>query len=512
MTRSKTAPALIAALALAGTPALAQDGAQLLADACGSCHEATDAGLTRIAGQRKTPEGWLMTIVRMRIAHGVTVSPETQAALVAYLSDTQGLAPAEAAPWRYALEKDPNHVEAVDEPLATMCARCHTGARAGLQRRTAEEWDLHMDFHVGQFPTIEYQALGRDREWYKIAKTEVAPFLAQTYPLETEAWTAWQAAAKPAVAGDWVVLVDLPGSGPAYGTLSVAGDASPYSLSGELTLADGSTAPVGGQMNLYTGYEWRANLSIGGDAYRQVLAVSEDGASLEGRQFLRDDDSLGGRLSAAKVGAGPALLGVVPEAVQGSEAVAQVVGTGLDGLQIAGQNGLADQLAMNATGASVHLAGESALFTFAIGEDSATAALYDSVDRLTVEPAFTIARVGGGSPNGPAAVPAYFKAIGWMNGPDGAPETEDDVRVGAIPASWKVDNSDEIAEAMEDAKFAGDISDSGIFTPGVAGPNPERPFSTNNAGDLKIVAEAGGQNAAARLVVTVQRFIDPPIR
>ena len=65
---------------------------------------------------------------------------------------------------------------------------------------------------------------------------------------------------------------------------------------------------------------------------------------------------------------------------------------------------------------------------------------------------------------------------------------------------------------MEDAKFAGGIDDSGLFMPAVAGPNPERPFTTNNAGDLKITAEAMGMTGEAQLIVTVQRFIDPPIR
>ncbi|WP_323771807.1 quinohemoprotein amine dehydrogenase subunit alpha [Antarctobacter sp.] len=503
---------LAAICTVAGGFAQAQDGKELLETTCGTCHAMTDAGLTRISGQRKSPEGWLMTIVRMRIYHGLDISVDEQADLVAYLADTQGLAPSETADWRYALEKDPTHVEAIDEPLGTMCARCHTGARVALQRRTAEEWALHMDFHVGQFPTIEYQALGRDREWYKIASEEIVPLLAETYPLETDAWTAWQAADKPDAAGDWVVLTDLPGSGPAYGTLTVAGDAAPYAVTGEMTLADGTTAPVGGQMNLYTGFEWRANLTIGGNAYRQVLAMSEDGSALAGRQFLRDDDSLGGQLTAAKVGSGPALLGVVPEAIAGQDAMVQVVGTGLDDMQIEGSNGLADQVTANAFGATAHLAGESAGFTFSAGDDTAKAALFDTLDRLTVEPGFTIARVGGGSDNGPAPVPARFKAIGWWNGPDGTPDTDDDIRLGAVDAEWSVENHDDIAEAMKDAAFAGQIGADGIFTPAVAGPNPERPFSTNNAGDLKIVAKAAGLTGDAQLIVTVQRFIDPPIR
>lgn len=504
--------AAAAILALPGGAALAQDdGAALLEETCGACH-AGDDGLTRISGQRKSPEGWLMTIVRMRIAHGLDISADDQATLVTYLSDTQGLAPSETADWRYALEKDPAYVEQIDEPLGTMCARCHTAARVGLQRRTAEEWMLHMDFHVGQFPTIEYQALGRDREWYRIATEEIAPMLAEMYPLETEAWSAWQAAEKADVTGDWVVLTELPESGAAYGTLTVSGEAAPYAISGTMTLGDGSTAEVGGQMNLYTGYEWRANLTVGGTAYRQVLAVSEDGAGLTGRMFERDNDSLGAPLTAAKVGSGPAILGVVPEAFAGRETAAQVVGTGLEDVQVEGANGLADQIEATDTGASVHLAGEGARFTFTAGDDTAMAALFDSVDRVTVEPEFTIARVGGGSDNGPAAVPAHFKAIGWWNGPDGEPGTEDDIRLGALDAEWRVENANETAEAMKDATFAGKIGADGIFMPAVAGPNPDRQFSTNNAGELKVVANAAGQTGEAHMIVTVQRFIDPPIR
>ncbi|MDW4497370.1 quinohemoprotein amine dehydrogenase subunit alpha [Sulfitobacter sp. D35] len=504
MTRLTGIAALAAATALTGAAASADEA--LLEASCGGCHAVTDSGLSRIAGQRKTPEGWLMTIVRMRIAHDVDISEADQSALVSYLSDTQGMAPSETADWRYALQKDPAHVEQSEEPMASMCGRCHTVARAALQRRTADEWMTHMHFHVGQFPTIEYQALGRDREWFRIATEEIAPYLAETYPLETEAWSAWQAAEKPQVAGDWVVLTDLPEHGAVYGVLSVSGDASPYALSGSLTAQDGSSVDVGGQMNLYTGYEWRGSVTIDGTAYRQVLAVSEDGSRLEGRQFRTDDDSLGGMLSGAKAGGDPVLLGVVPEAAAPGTVTAQAVGVGLDDLG-------AGSTEANAAGATVTLEGAAGeVATLAAGGDEATVAFFDAVDRLTVEPAFTIARVGGGSDVGPAPVPAQFKAIGWWNGPDGQPETEDDIRVGALDADWSVENHNEMAAQMEDAKFAGTIEANGIFMPAVAGPNPERPFSTNNAGDLKIVAEAGGQSGEAQLIVTVQRFIDPPIR
>ena len=53
-----------------------------------------------------------------------------------------------------------------------MCARCHSGARFGLQRRSEEEWKLLVHFHVAQHPTLEFHSLSRDRPWFQLAMNE----------------------------------------------------------------------------------------------------------------------------------------------------------------------------------------------------------------------------------------------------------------------------------------------------------------------------------------------------
>ena len=144
----------------AGEGAHAQEAVAILNGKCAACHERTDGGLARIKDQRKTPEAWDMTIVRMMQLHGVEVTDDERAALVKHLADTQGLAPAETADYRYILERVPGTIE--DPPtdeLGTMCARCHSYARVALQRRTEEEWRKLAHFHLGQYPTTEYQAL-----------------------------------------------------------------------------------------------------------------------------------------------------------------------------------------------------------------------------------------------------------------------------------------------------------------------------------------------------------------
>jgi quinohemoprotein amine dehydrogenase len=499
---------VVAGLGLTAAPAHADEA--MLGKHCGACHVAGEGGLSRIAGQRKSPEGWMMTIVRMQNVHGVQLGAQDRRALVQWLSDTQGLAPSETKGWRYAFEKDPNVVESVEAPLGEMCARCHTGARVALQRRTAEEWLLHMDFHVGQFPTVEYQALGRDRQWYRIAREEIAPMLAERYPFETDAWKVWSSAEHASPAGEWVVMADMPGGGQAYGRLKVAGEASPYRVTGRMTLPDGRDVPAAGSMNLYTGYEWRANVSIGGVVYRQVLAISEDGEQLSGRQFERRRDSLGGALRGVRADAGPTLLGLAPSAVPAGAVTVQAVGVGLDDLAFSANSGTVTR---NPAGATLSLSHEgNGIVSVTLGEQERALAVYSSLDRIAVEPAFTIARVGGGSPQGPRTVPSHFRAIGYWNGPDNAPGTDDDVRVGEVTADWSVAPNGEAAEAMQDARFAGVMGDGGLFMPAVAGPNPNRPFSTNNAGDLKVTAKVGELTAEAHLIVTVQRFIDPPLR
>ena len=141
--------------------------------------------------------------------------------------------------------------------------------------------------------------------------------------------------------------------------------------------------------------------------------------------------------------------------------------------------------------------------------------VYAALDRISVEPAVGYSRVGDNG--GPIAKqPAVFDAIGWLNGADGQPETGDDIRIGAFSAEWSVDNFDEAAAKAEDARFAGKIGPSGIFDPAGAGPNPERVMTTNNAGNLSVIATVkdGDRTLEGRghLYATVQRFVDTPIR
>ena len=92
----------------AASPAAHPPGADLVRSYCSGCHQEHAGRLERISDMRKSPEGWEMTLFRMRQVHGLMLDDGVRDAIVRYLADTQGLAPAESTAGRFALERRPN--------------------------------------------------------------------------------------------------------------------------------------------------------------------------------------------------------------------------------------------------------------------------------------------------------------------------------------------------------------------------------------------------------------------
>ena len=528
MNNNKTTRALLGtgALALAGLvtlPAQAADAERIIRDRCLSCHTETGEAATpfsRISEQRKTPEGWMMTISRMQQQRGLVISPEEKQTLVKYLADNQGLAPSETAGLRYLLEKEPNVVESFDQLLQETCVRCHSGARIALQRRTEDEWKHLIHFHMGQFPTAELHAGARDRAWFDIALTNVAPKLAKDYPFNSDAWSSWQKVAKKDLTGNWAMYGYVPGKGTFDASLRVSKTANDsYALVLEGHYADGTPLSGKGRAVVYAGYEWRASLTIDGVKVRQVLAASADGKSLQGRMFERDDEIIGGSIKAVK---GTAITAITPSYIKrGERKLLTISGNNLKGnVKLGGGLKLLNVVSRDANRVVVLAeASKNAAIgthTVKVGSTSANGALaiYDAVARVEITPSDSIARIGGAGGPIPKQKSAY-RAVGYAAGADGKPGTEDDLRLGYMPAAWTLKPFDEIAEHDNDIKYAGSIDKDGIFTPGDAGLNPERKMSTNNVGNLSVVGTVvdGGNSVQgeAHLLVTVQKFVKPVI-
>jgi quinohemoprotein amine dehydrogenase len=519
------ASCLVAALLGGVTTLRAADAPELLQTRCVACHRRLDDGrLTRINEQRKSPEGWSQTIARMQHLHGLQVTDEERRVVVKYLADTQGLAPEETSGFRYALERRPDVVEAPpDEDLAVLCGRCHSFARVALERRDAAEWLKLANFHLGQWPTLEYQSHGRDRNWWEIASTHAPDRLAALYPLSTEAWDRWRKHQKADPSGSWRVVGHRPGKGAYEGRMTVTRSAADeYATALEVRYADGSTASGKGNAVVYTGYEWRGSLELGRENVSEVLALSEGGNELSGRWFLTESDSLGADLHAVREGGEPRILAVEPSFLRsGQQTEVTIHGVGLagdvslgDGVEIERRDATADTVRVLARARRGVAAGQRDV---TVGNVHARGlfAIYEKIGSVRVEPPYAVARVGGGGgANAPAPVP--FDAIAYLDGPDGKSGTNDDVRLGVMKARWSVSDFDETAEKLMDAKYAGSMKPGGLFMPAEAGPNPRRPYRTNNAGDLRVRASvADGSRTVqgtAHLIITLQRWVDPPLR
>jgi quinohemoprotein amine dehydrogenase len=150
---------------------------------------------------------------------------------------------------------------------------------------------------------------------------------------------------------------------------------------------------------------------------------------------------------------------------------------------------------------------------FAAGASLRDAAVvYKDIDRIKVTPLAGMARVGG------VVFPKQlqqFDAVAYSNGVDGKPDTDDDIEIGRVNATWSLE---EYATTYDDddIKFVGALDQRGLFTPAVDGPNPQRTGSRNNIGDVWVVATyqppapskaTRPLKARAHLLVTVPLYV-----
>ena len=134
--------------------------------------------------------------------------------------------------------------------------------------------------------------------------------------------------------------------------------------------------------------------------------------------------------------------------------------------------------------------------------------VYGTVDRIAVTPEAGMARLGGGNfPKGYA----QFEATAFSNGPDGKPDTGDDLDLGFVDVTWSVEEYSAVFDD-DDMEYVGSLDDDGLFHPAIDGPNPDRVGQRNNVGDVWMVATwsgPGGEEVRGRahLIVTVPLYM-----
>lgn len=510
-----------AALALGGTPegASAQQGAaagatpvasELVVRSCSRCHAVDGNGyMSRISYLRKTPEGWAQSVRRMVSLNDVRLEAEDAREIVRYLSNEHGLAPEELRPVFWEVERRHLTERPELEPVVrATCTACHTIGRIATQRRTTEEWGLIAETHRGLYPLVDRQVFRRgaipEGDDYDYPVEAAVARLARAYPLATTAWTEWSANQRPAeLAGTWAVRGYEVGRGAFYGTVTVEGAGEEFRTTARYAYGseEGRVVERRGEATVYTGYQWRGRTAGTGDEYgalREVMFVERDWTEMFGRWFTGAYDELGVDVRLVRVGAAPVVMGTYPEQLRaGEEATVRIHGANLPagvGAADVGFGAGVEVLSVEAsTPTEVRVrvrvaadAREGARDVVVPGGRGAGAlVVHGGVDYIKVGPHPAIARAGGANF---APGHARFEAVGYTDGPDGRRGTEDDVRIGAVPATWSLDEYPRTFDD-DDVRYVGAIDARGRFTPAVDGPNADRSGNRNNIGEVWVKAE-----------------------
>ena len=522
---------------------------QTVLKTCGTCHRPDDKNqMSRISFQRNTPEGWQNTIQRMAALNGLSIDAGTARHVVKYLSNHLGLAPEEAKPAAWEVEKrwiDFKYTANTD--AESTCNKCHSLGRVISQRRTRSEWELLVAMHRGWYPLVDNQAFRRGGPAPRDRSADGRPpdtrhpvekaidHLSQAFPLKTPEWAAWSANLRPArLDGTWALSGWELGKGAIYGKVTVAADpSSPDEFTTTMTYRvarTGETIERTGRAIVYTGFQWRGRSTTPADdaALREVMLIDRDWRHMEGRWFAGGYDEIGLDVKLDRVGSDVRVLGTDRTALRQGAAGQELkiyganLASSLRPADIDFGSGITVSRIVNVTPevatVTVDVAADAPMGMrdlFVSGSARPRAlAVFNRVDNIKVKPEWAMARVGG--VGFPKAL-AQFEAWGYSNGPDGRTDTGDDIELGLVDVTWSME---EYAATYDDddIKFVGTLdATTGRFTPNIDGPNPARNGSRNNIGDVWVVARYAGEaagdkppmthRARAHLLVTVPLYM-----
>ena len=519
----------------------------LVRSLCGRCHAVDDRGhMTRISYLRKSPEGWAQSIKRMGRLHGLQLTPTTAKMLVHSLSNSHGLSRAEAEKGLYESERRVHWSEEHhDSDFKQACAQCHPLGRALLQYRDKDEWQLLRATHVAMFPLSMRQMGGgpprttnnRSRSGGATSTSSSAAStrggrgntpttssnansnrrggggtstgdrvlakLSKEQPLFTPEWEAWtQNKREVPLAGTWTVHGHETGRGDVIGTLQVARtDVDEYTLTWDLRWSNGSTETRTGKSVLYAGYSWRGR-SQGPDRsnWREVLLLDKDWQTLKGRVFQGNYDEIGMDVTLDRDTGQTRIVSLQNASVP--------VPTMAHAIDVYGENFQEDVPAsaffigqgLAVTGierksarhvvvtVSAEAGTKLGTRTLAYGPRPGThkVRLYDTVDYVRVRPLQGLSRNGGAKH--PRQI-ERFEAFAMHRGKDGKPYTADDVDLFQVRGKWALAEF-AVRDEDDDVQYVGSIdAATGVFTPNIDGPNPQRKWQANNVGDVFVTFE-----------------------
>jgi quinohemoprotein amine dehydrogenase len=545
---------------------------------CGGCHTRSDNGvMIRVSAVRTSPEIWEQIVKRMIRLNGLTITPDEARQVVRYLSDNNGLAPAEAKPAFYDAEHrvfgTQEEEAGIPAALQRTCNYCHTIGRVFLQRRTPEDYAKLANTHMALFPGSESAVFKPNRRYpnpvdIPVALTQAgtgfgvlqypsAPptppsgtaheypidaaleYLAKSQPLITPEWTAWKAKMHtPKLAGVWLVSASQTGKGHIYGQTTVTAGPSgqDYTTTTVLHYPDGQVVKRTGKAVVYTGYSWRGHSTSAPASgatdpgfpadTREAMLLSDDENAMQGRWFWGGYQEFGLDVQLTRMGHEPVILGADKISLHSpSSDEVHIYGANLPAGLKAADIDLGSGVQVTKI---LHSTGDEVAVQVAVAPGLSTSAhkisvkgisvpgdvvVYDKLSYIKVAPDASFARLGGTIT---AKQFTQFEAIGYTNGPDGLPGTADDIAVGPVTSAWSLEEFYSTPDD-DDVNYVGSINDSGLFTPSLEGPNPQRRkqannYPTENWGDVWVDAlykgpEGESLKARSYLVVTIPTYI-----
>jgi quinohemoprotein amine dehydrogenase len=524
---------------------------------CGTCHTVDDQKrMTRISYRRASPENWELTIRRMISLNHVAMTPEVARRIIKSLSDSHGLAPEEARPAMFEPERRlVDYTYAADKDTNDLCSKCHSMGRVVSERRTKDEWAGLLAMHRYYYPGIDgasggfrsgggrgrgnnqpaarggREGRGDTRQPYEKAQDH----LATAFPLMSPEWAAWSAAMRsPRLAGRWILAGYQRGKGPIYGEVVIAerpDTADGFTTDAKLVYSrSGETVLRKSRAVVYTGFQWRGRSADAPDdpgTWREVAFIERNGQEMKGRWFTGAYDETGIDVTLRRVSNDPIVTGTDVSALKTSSTSQRVriYGANLPA-RIApadvdfGQGVRVSRVvtaAPDTVTVEVDVAADTRIgprdLSLAGSTKSQALVVYTKVDGIKVEPQAGLARLGG------AAFPVrpeQFEARAFSNGPDGKPDTGDDLDLGMVDVFWSLEEYTATFHD-DDVRFVGQLRENGLFMPNIDGPNPKRSGNRNNVGDVWVVAaylppgvEASAKpfRARAHLLVTVPVYLD----
>lgn len=512
---------------------------ELVRKTCSPCHKVDEKQrMSRISWRRTTPEGWEETIKRMISLNGLKMEPSDAREILRYLADHLGLAPEEAKPAYFEVEKRMiEYRYTANKDTEETCTKCHSMGRVISQRRSKSEWELLIAMHRGYYPLSDFQAFrrggppqtqpgpdGRPPD-NRHPMEKVLPHLTSAFPLKTPEWSAWSANMRaPRLAGQWAFTAYQPGKGYFYGVTTIKATDKDDEFQTDTRYQRAKTGDSftrTGKAIVYTGFQWRGRSTAGNETMREVMFVDRNQRELSGRWFNGAYDEIGMDVTLTRIGNDPIVLGLDRVALQtgekrevrihGANFPANLSTSAIDfgpGVTVQRLVSVAPDLAkVEVQVAKDAVIGPRDVAVAGVYREGA-AMVYDKIDAIKVKPQAGMARVGG--INFPKQF-QQFEAIAYNNGQDGKPDTKDDLDLGAVEVAWSIEEYTATFDD-DDKEYVGKLDDNGLFTPNVDGPNLKRKNHADNYGDVWVVAtlklpDGKVLRGRAHLLVTVPLYI-----